>query len=63
MKQWLTRREAAQYLRLSHRTLEKWSWLGVGPEFHRLGRRIVYDREELDAFAARGRRTRTYDDE
>jgi excisionase family DNA binding protein len=62
MKQYLTRKEAAQYLRLSNRTLEKWACLGEGPAFRRLGRRVIYDREELDAFAARDRRTRTYDD-
>lgn len=37
--------EAAQYLRLSPRTLEKLRTKGGGPRFARLGRRVLYFRQ------------------
>lgn len=42
--------QAARYLGLSNATLEKWRLTGGGPRFSRLGRAVVYRREELDAF-------------
>ena len=44
----LTQGEAADYLRLSPRTLERHRVAGTGAKFTRLGRRIVYRRDELD---------------
>lgn len=40
--------EAATYLGLSPRTLEKWRSTGRGPVYARLGRLIVYRFEDLD---------------
>ena len=51
-----TQSEAADYLRLSTRTLERHRLTGAGPRFCRLGRRIVYRRSDLDDWAA----TRTF---
>lgn len=53
---YLTQNEAADYLRISPRTLERHRSTGTGPRFSRLGRRVVYAVSELDAFAA----SRTY---
>lgn len=49
---WMTAAEAADYLRLSPKTLEKKRATGEGPPWHRSadGRTIRYDRDELDAF-------------
>jgi hypothetical protein len=43
--------EAADYPRLSPRTLEKWRALGYGPHFRKLGGRIVYGLADLEARA------------
>lgn len=48
---YLTQQEAAAYLRLSPRTLERHRVAGTGAKFTRLGRRIVYRRDELDRWA------------
>lgn len=44
--------EAARHLALSPRTLEKWRTRGIGPAYARIGRRVVYRREDLDDFVA-----------
>ena len=48
----LMQREAAALLRLSERTLERWRVTGEGPHFARLGRRIGYRLEDIDAWIA-----------
>jgi hypothetical protein len=37
---------------LSPRTLERWRWLGVGPRFLKVGKRVVYPLAEVEAFEA-----------
>lgn len=46
----LTQREAADFLRLSERTLERYRRTGTGPAFVKLGRRVVYRIADLTAF-------------
>jgi hypothetical protein len=48
---YLNNAEAAAYLRLSPRTLEKQRVLGGGPRFHKFGRRVLYAVTDLDAWA------------
>jgi excisionase family DNA binding protein len=48
----LLTREAAQYLRLSERTLERWRVQGIGPRFGRFGKSIRYRQQDLDAHVA-----------
>jgi hypothetical protein len=54
----MRRREASQYLqeqhgiRLAHATLAKLAVVGGGPPFRLDGRFPVYDRDDLDSFAA-----------
>lgn len=48
---YLTNSEAADYLRLSPRTLEKQRVLGGGPRFRKFGRRVLYAVADLDAWA------------
>ncbi len=43
----LTLDEAAALLRTSVATLRYWRHLGVGPDGFRLGRRVMYRREDL----------------
>jgi predicted DNA-binding transcriptional regulator AlpA len=47
----LTNTEAAQFLKLSPRTLEKLRVTGGGPRFRKLGRRVLYARHELENWA------------
>jgi hypothetical protein len=53
--------DAATHLGLSPRTLEKHRCYGTGPIYRRLGGRIVYAIDDLDAWAARGTRRSTSD--
>ncbi len=50
MKDILSEREAAEYLGLSVRTLQKWRWQGGGPLFAKLGSAVRYRIEDLDDF-------------
>ena len=43
--------EAAELLRLSERTLERWRVEGIGPPFRRFGRRVVYAKTDLESWA------------
>jgi hypothetical protein len=46
----LTRREAAEYLRKSVPTLERWAKLGIGPRWHRVGKSPLYPLAGLREF-------------
>jgi hypothetical protein len=48
---YLTNREAAIFLRLSPRTLEKRRVHGGGPRFRKFGRRVLYAIDDLEAWA------------
>ncbi len=50
----LRTREAAAFLGLSPRTLEKHRTYGTGPLFRKLGGCVVYAIDELEAWAERG---------
>jgi hypothetical protein len=54
---YLNNEEAAAFLRLSPRTLEKQRVVGGGPPFKKFGRRVLYDRHDLQEWAAK----RTFD--
>lgn len=57
LRQVLSRREAALYLQVSERTLERWALEGGGPAFVRLGtRRVGYTIETLNTWL----RTRSF---
>jgi hypothetical protein len=47
----LNNEEAARFLNLSPRTLEKHRVIGDGPRFRKLGRRIVYAIGDLEGWA------------
>jgi excisionase family DNA binding protein len=51
--------EAAALLRVSKSWLDKKRLDGGGPEFHKFGRRVVYDKRDLDAWAALKKRRHT----
>lgn len=54
-RRYLTNNEAADFLKLSPRTLEKQRVIGGGPRFRKFGRRVVYAFDDLVSWAeARG---------
>jgi len=46
----LTNKQAAAELGLSKTTLERWRWLKVGPKYYKVGNRVFYRPEDLQAF-------------
>ncbi len=57
----LTQIELAQRWRISPRTLERWRWLGLGPAYLKIGGRVVYQLEDVEAFEAQSRATKKRD--
>lgn len=55
----LRQNEAAQWLGLSGRTLEKHRCFGTGPAYRKIGGRVVYAMPDLVAWADRATRTST----
>lgn len=55
----LPQEEAAAFLHLSPRTLERFRVDGSGPVYCKLGRRVVYSRADLIAWAEHHRIERT----
>ena len=53
--------EAASWLGLSGRTLEKHRTYGTGPSYRKIGGRVVYALDDLQTWANRGARTSTTD--
>jgi predicted DNA-binding transcriptional regulator AlpA len=49
----LTQREAASFLRLSERTLERLRVSGLGPKYARVGRSIRYNQLEIEEWIVR----------
>lgn len=50
MPELLTTEEAAAVLRLSPHTLKKWRRLRTGPEYRKVGRRVVYRVKDLNSY-------------
>ena len=53
--------EAARFLGLSGRTLEKHRTYGTGPRYSKLGGRVVYRIDDLQAWGERGAKASTSD--
>jgi len=61
LPRYLTTLEAAALLRLSHRTLEKHRLYGTGPEYRKLGGRVLYATADVLAWAESGAQQSTTD--
>ncbi len=48
----LNQAELADRWRLSSRTLERWRWRQQGPKYLKLGGRVAYRLEDIEAFEA-----------
>lgn len=49
----------AEQLKLSPKTLAKWRVYGQGPAFFKVGRKVMYDRSEVQAWLENQRRAST----
>lgn len=58
---YLRTQEAARFLGLSPRTLEKHRTYGTGPRYSKLGGRVVYRLDDLQEWANRGLKSSTSD--
>ena len=57
----LCTKEAGRFLSLSARTLEKHRTYGTGPRYSKLGGRVVYRMDDLQAWVSRGAKASTSD--
>ena len=60
-QRYLRTAEAARFLSLSGRTLEKHRTYGTGPAYRKIGGRVVYALDDLKAWADRGTKMSTSD--
>lgn len=51
----LRQADLAQRWGISPRTLERWRWLGGGPPFLKIGARVAYRLEDIEAFEVQQR--------
>ena len=49
----------AERWNLSPRTLERWRWTGEGPAYLKIGGRVVYRLEDIEAYEAENLRAST----
>lgn len=56
LENYVTRSELAVALRVTPRTLDKWSWLRKGPPKVRIGSRVYYHRDDVRAYLDEQRR-------
>ncbi len=55
----LTQRELSRRWHVSPYTLERWRWLGQGPLFLKIGGKVLYRLEDIEAFEVEHRRQGT----
>ena len=53
MDRLLVQQEAAEYLRVSQRTLERWRVAGTTPAYIKAGRRVLYRECDLEDWIAK----------
>ena len=52
---YLQQHELADRWRLSPRTLERWRWRKTGPSYTKLGGKVVYSLDDVEAYERRRR--------
>lgn len=56
MSKYLTTEEVAELCRTSPETVRYWKHVGKGPKSFKLGRRVLYAAEDVEAFVAEARK-------
>lgn len=54
----VTQAALARRWQVSPRTLERWRWVGTGPEFVKIGGRVRYRIEDIEAYERRQTRSK-----
>jgi predicted site-specific integrase-resolvase len=57
----LKQRELADRWNISPRTLERWRWVGEGPQYLKVGGRVAYRLEDVEAYERKQLRASTAD--
>jgi excisionase family DNA binding protein len=57
--EYMTTDELAAYIRTPAETVRYWRHMGAGPKAFKLGRRVLYDRADVQEWLAEARRTRS----
>lgn len=52
----LHQHDLAARWRISERTLERWRWLGIGVAYLKIGGRVVYALDDVEAYEAKQRK-------
>lgn len=55
----LHQNQVAERWCMSPRTLERWRWLGIGPQFLKIGNRVTYRLEDIEQYEASSLRSNT----
>ena len=55
----LNQTDLARRWSISPRTLERWRWLGQGPRYIKIGGRVLYRAEEVEAYEVQQTRAST----
>lgn len=53
----LHQHDLAARWRISERTLERWRWLKTGPAYIKVGGRVVYALDDVEAYEVQQRKT------
>lgn len=48
----ISQEQLALRWQISPRTLEQWRWLGKGPRFLKIGARVLYREQDIEAYEA-----------
>lgn len=51
--------QLARRWNISPRTLERWRWLGQGPQYLKIGGRVVYRLDDVESYEAQQARSST----
>lgn len=46
----LNQTELAAQWKINPRTLERWRWVGQGPQYLKIGGRVIYRMEDVEAY-------------
>ena len=62
LRPYLRTGEAAELIGVSHRTMEKYRCIGGGPPFLKIGHRVLYVRQDVEAWLEKHRCRHTSDE-
>ena len=58
-EEYFNTKEVAKYMKISPRTIERWRTEGQGPEYHKVGRKVIYNVSDINAYLASNKYSHT----